>query len=115
MDVTALTPPAGQRTADGLLCLASRLFSGFRDVLRSTFGLGDSQATPASDGGPSLYLAAFGKHPGWDDHIDDLGLETDLLIRVKQLLYIEGIASNLDKGSWDELAPPDRLEKFNHD
>jgi hypothetical protein len=51
---------------------------------------------------------------GWDDHIDDLGLETDLLIRAKQLLYIEGIASNLDNGAWDELAPPDRLEKFNH-
>ena len=28
---------------------------------------------------PAANLAAFGKHPGWNDHLDDLGLDTDLL------------------------------------
>ena len=26
-----------------------------------------------------VYLGAFGKHPGWDDHMDDPGLETPRL------------------------------------
>ncbi len=30
--------------------------------------------------GRYIALGAFGKHPGWDDHIEDLGLETDSLI-----------------------------------
>lgn len=39
-------------------------------------------------------LALFGKHPAWDDHMDDLGLATDSLRMCKRLLYIEGIAAN---------------------
>jgi hypothetical protein len=121
MDATAWMPPAslsraqprGQRALD-CLYMTSRLFSSFRDAMRNTFGLGDSQAAPALDRGPSIYLAAFGKHPGWDDHIDDLGLETAQLAWVKRLLYVEGIAGNLDNGQWDALTPAERLEKFNH-
>ena len=29
-------------------------------------------------------LAAFGKHPAWDDHIDDIGLNTETLALTKQ-------------------------------
>ena len=63
---------------------------------------------------PHLHLAAFGKHPGWNDHIDDQGLETDRLIALKRLLYVQGIGANIDAGTWDKLDPPQRLEKFNH-
>ncbi len=61
-----------------------------------------------------IFIAAFGKHPGWDDHIDDIGLETDVLVTVKRILYIQGIGSNIDSGSWDKLEEDQRLEKFGH-
>jgi hypothetical protein len=65
----------------------------------------------ASEG---VFTAAFGKHPGWDDHIDDIGLETDILGAVKRILYIQGIGSNIDSGSWDKLEQNQRVEKFGH-
>jgi hypothetical protein len=61
-----------------------------------------------------VFIAAFGKHPGWDDHIDDIGIETDVLVAVKRILYIQGIGSNIDSGSWDKLEENQRLEKFGH-
>lgn len=63
---------------------------------------------------PSLHLAAFGKHPGWDDHVEDLGLDTDELATAKRLLYVQGIGGNTDSGAWEKLAPQDRLESFHH-
>ena len=39
-------------------------------------------------------LALFGKHPAWDDHMEDLGLVTASLQMCKRLLYIQGIAAN---------------------
>jgi hypothetical protein len=64
---------------------------------------------------PAVYLAAFGKHPGWNDHIDDIGLDTDDLINIKRLLYLQGINQNIDGGAWDKLDPPQRLNAFRHD
>lgn len=61
-----------------------------------------------------LYLAAFGKHPAWDDHIEDLGIDTDLLVRTKRDLYIKGIGGNLDAGSWEALPEDRRLPGFGH-
>lgn len=61
-----------------------------------------------------VFIAAFGKHPGWDDHIDDIGLETDVLVTVKRILYIQGIGGNIDSGSWDKLEEDQKLEKFGH-
>ncbi len=58
-----------------------------------------SPAKPA----PQLYLAAFGKHPGWNDHTDDLGLDTAQLVNAKRLLYIQGISQNIDSGAWDKI------------
>lgn len=63
---------------------------------------------------PSVWLAAFGKHPGWDDHIDDLGLESERLTNVKRVLYSEGIAGNIETGSWDKLDEAARLPGFAH-
>lgn len=64
---------------------------------------------------PRLALAAFGKHPGWDDHIDDLGLETTRLARVKGVLYTQGISANIDSGEWDRLGEDQRLPRFAHE
>ncbi|MDT8302284.1 MAG: hypothetical protein RQ760_12430 [Sedimentisphaerales bacterium] len=62
-----------------------------------------------------VFVAAFGKHPGWDDHIDDIGFETDIFITVKRLLYIQGIGGNIDSGSWDALQKNQPIEEFKHD
>ena len=64
--------------------------------------------------GPAAYVAAFGKHPGWNDHIDDLGLETPRLVEVKRRLYVEGIGSCIDSGAWDRLEPAQQIEGFAH-
>jgi hypothetical protein len=64
---------------------------------------------------PAVYLAAFGKHPGWNDHIDDLGLDTDDLVTAKRLLYMQGINQNIDAGAWQNLDPEKRLNDFRHE
>jgi hypothetical protein len=48
----------------------------------------------------SVSVAAFGKHPAWDDHMEDIGLDTDVLADLKNVLYLEGISRNVDKGAW---------------
>ena len=63
---------------------------------------------------PQIHLAAFGKHPGWKDHMDELGLTTDRLISLRRLLYVEGINSNIDSGAWRDLEPDHLVERFNH-
>jgi hypothetical protein len=75
----------------------------------------------AEDGGrlaqvPGRFLAlgAFGKHPGWDDHIEDLGLETESLALARKVLYVEGVGGQIDKGAWEKLPPAQRLEDFDH-
>jgi hypothetical protein len=81
--------------------------------------LGGSPKAPAA-----VHLAAFGKHPGWNDHLDDQGLDTDELITAKRLLYLQGISQNIDAGAWDKLEPQDpaaavpaitRLDLFCHE
>ncbi len=61
-----------------------------------------------------VFLAAFGKHPGWDDHIEDLGVETELLATLKQVLYVQGIGGAIDSGAWENLADVQRAEGFAH-
>jgi hypothetical protein len=62
-----------------------------------------------------IALAAFGKHPGWDDHIDDLGLDTPRLVKIKTNLYTHGISGNIDSAGWDHLSEPERLQGFAHE
>jgi hypothetical protein len=59
-------------------------------------------------------LGGFGKHPGWDDHVEDLGLETESLVMAKQILYIQGIGGQIDTGAWEKLDSAQRIEAFNH-
>jgi len=61
-----------------------------------------------------IFVAAFGKHPGWDDHIDDIGFDTDVFVTVKRILYIQGIGGNIDSGSWDKLKADQLIEEFKH-
>ena len=67
-----------------------------------------------SDEQVRVWVGAFGKHPGWDDHIADQGLETELLSQVKRLLYLEGIGGNIDSGAWEGLDEDEKLPGFDH-
>lgn len=58
---------------------------------------------------PRFYLSGFGKHPGWNDHLDDIGLVTDSLIMAKAAIY-DGIAHQVESAAWakggaDKIAP----------
>lgn len=64
--------------------------------------------------GPAIHLAAFGKHPGWDDHMEELGLDTEALVQLRRMLYTEGVNPNIDSGAWANLDPRHRLETFDH-
>lgn len=66
---------------------------------------------PAARG---VRVALFGKHPGWDDHIDDQGVETEGLVETRRLLYAEGIGGNIDSGAWQRLGEHARLPEFGH-
>lgn len=70
------------------------------------------QFTPGT--GRFVALAAFGKHPGWDDHVEDLGLETDSLNQARLMLYIQGVGGQIDTGAWEKLKDEQRLAAFNH-
>src|SRR6516225_4552983 len=61
-----------------------------------------------------VLLAGFGKHPAWDDHLDDIGLETDSLVILKQVLYSEGIASQISSGAWNQLENSRHAIDFDH-
>ncbi len=62
----------------------------------------------------SAHLGAFGKHPGWNDHLDDIGLDTEPLIAAKQYLYVQGIGGVIDAGQWEALPNGDALPEFRH-
>jgi hypothetical protein len=61
-----------------------------------------------------IHFAAFGKHPAWDDHIDDIGLNTETLALTKQGLYSEGIATQLASGAWNQIESSGTAIDFDH-
>lgn len=63
---------------------------------------------------PVVALTAFGKHPGWDDHIDDIELGTTEMVDLKRWLYIDGLRPNIDSGAWEKLEAEQRLDAFDH-
>jgi hypothetical protein len=79
-------------------------------ILSKLFGTRSSAAAAA----PTLALGAFGKHPGWNDHLDDLGLETQSLVDLRTVLYLEAVGQRIDCGAWDKLPPEHRIEHFGH-
>jgi hypothetical protein len=64
--------------------------------------------------GERLTLALFGKHPAWDDHMDDLGLDTPSLRAFKRILYIEGMAANAARQQRLEPAEADGVTPYQH-
>lgn len=62
---------------------------------------------------PRLFLSGFGKHPGWNDHLDDIGLITDSLIKAKALIY-DGIAHQVESAAWEKAAPGRMAPGFDH-
>jgi hypothetical protein len=69
---------------------------------------------PAGAGGTrQIFLGAFGKHPGWNDHMDDIGLETESLVAAKKHLYIDGIGGQISSGAWEKLGADQQIP-FHH-
>src|SRR2546425_1786022 len=75
-------------------------------------GLFKRKATNAlkPSGEARVTLAAFGKHPGWDDHLPGLGLETELLVQIKQVFYVRGIGGQIDSAAWERIDAARRQE-----
>ena len=65
-------------------------------------------------GAPRVYVAAFGKHPGWNDHMDDIGLVTESLVEAKRSLYVQGVSSQIESRAWDRLGTGGALTDFEH-
>src|SRR5436190_23556185 len=73
--------------------------------------------TPGRQPNIGLALAAFGKHPGWKDHVK-IGLSTPSLMLAYELLYYDGLG-DLKNGPiphWTELErrAPVELLHFGH-
>jgi hypothetical protein len=62
---------------------------------------------------PRFYLSGFGKHPGWNDHLDDIGVITDSLIKAKALIY-DGIAHQVESAAWEKAGPDKITPGFDH-
>jgi len=66
------------------------------------------------ESGRYVALGTFGKHPGWDDHIEDLGLDDDTLNLAKRIFYVQGVGGQIDTGAWEKLREEQRLAVFDH-
>jgi tetratricopeptide (TPR) repeat protein len=79
-------------------------------------GLFQRRARSSSELGVTrLTLGAFGKHPGWDDHILlGVGAETETMAQAKETLYVAGIGGQVDSGAWEKLESDKRLAGFDH-
>jgi hypothetical protein len=51
-------------------------------------------------------VLAFGKHPGWEDHAEDVGTSSPALAKLKQHLYNQAIAGVIDQGRWQSAHQP---------
>ncbi len=63
---------------------------------------------------PLLAVSIFGKHPGWDDHMDGVGHQYPEMLAFKNLIYVQGIGGNIDSGAWAHLPESQRLREFQH-
>lgn len=63
---------------------------------------------------PRIYLGAFGKHPAWNDHMDDIGLATHSLATLRRILYGSGIAAQIEGSAWEKREPGKVLATFDH-
>ena len=90
--------------------------SFFKDFLEED----GKRLNPATNRG--VFLAVFGKHPGWKDYIDPIGLNTTSLLLAWDRLYQNGIGSKeggpiTSENSWEhweEKTPGELLPGFGH-
>ena len=80
---------------------------GFSDLLD---GLSARLVGKTSGG---VHLGAVGKHPGWDDHIEPIGLDSEPLVALREVLYILGIGGIIDAAMW-EKRPEEVLPGIEH-
>lgn len=64
--------------------------------------------------GGRAYLAAFGKHPAWNDHLGLIGAQTESLALLEDVLYRQGIAVQVATGSWRDGNGDAKTPNFNH-
>lgn len=76
--------------------------------------LGKLVGLSKEDEGPALRAAVFGKHPGWNDHMDELGLSTPRLVEFRRTFYAEGVGALIDQGVWESMGDDERLGGFDH-
>ena len=62
---------------------------------------------------PGVFLGAFGKHPGWDDHIEPIGLGSEALLAARDILYVQGIGGVINEALW-EKKPGETLPQIAH-
>lgn len=62
---------------------------------------------------PRCYLSGFGKHPAWNDHLDDIGLVTASLIEARRILY-GGIAQQIESAAWERAGADKVAPVFDH-
>ena len=62
---------------------------------------------------PGVFLGAFGKHPGWDDHIEPIGLDSEALLAARDILYTRGIGGVINEALW-EKKPEETLPQIAH-
>ena len=60
-----------------------------------------------------VYLGAFGKHPGWNDHLDDIGLVTSSMVEARSILY-GGIAHQIEHAVWEKAGADKVMPGFEH-
>lgn len=60
-----------------------------------------------------VFLGAFGKHPGWNDHMDPVGLVTATLVEAREMIY-GGIAHQIEHAAWDKAGADKVLPGFDH-
>ena len=59
-----------------------------------------------------LTIFAFGKHPGWDDHIEGIGIDNETLAICRSVFYVHGIGGLIDSGIWEKSDPVQIVPEF---
>lgn len=62
---------------------------------------------------PGVHLGAFGKHPGWDDHVEPIGLDSEPLVAAREVFYVRGLGGVIDTALWDKK-PEETLPGIAH-
>ena len=64
--------------------------------------------------GNRAVIFAFGKHPAWDDHVQEIGILNESIALAKTILYVNGIGRIIDSGDWEKAEPEKIATGFDH-